>query len=122
MTTTNKYRLEFELSGLPPTTNGSHGSWFRIAADRKKWRTAARLKATPAPPTPLTKARLICTRCSSVKADFDNLAISFKPLVDGLRDAGIIADDKDSILVERQYLHEVAKKNAGKVRIVVEEI
>lgn len=117
------YRLDFDLIGLPKTTNGAHGHWRAAAAERKKWRDAVTLVAKfRRPPKPLSKARLELTRFSSSKADFDNLVISFKSCVDGLKDAGVISDDKDAVIVDRKYLWEKAPKGKGRVRIVVEEV
>jgi Holliday junction resolvase RusA-like endonuclease len=117
------YVLCFELPGLPKTVNGAHGSWQAAARERKKWRTAVCMVARfRRPEKPLNKARLILTRFSSVKPDYDNLAISFKSAVDGLTDAGIISDDKDSVVLERQYLWERAGPRKGRIRIEVQEL
>ena len=74
------------------------------------------------PKTPLTTCRLTCTRFSSSRMDFDNLATSFKPIVDSLVDAGIIADDNMTVIVERQYVWAPAKRGVGFVRIRVESL
>lgn len=117
------YRLEIEIAGLPKTTNGSHGHWRAAASERKLWRNAVKLRASSKRPnSPLLKARLYLTRFSSGKTDYDNLVISFKSCVDGLKDARVISDDKDSVVIERHYLTEFASPKKGKVRIVVEEI
>jgi Holliday junction resolvase RusA-like endonuclease len=117
------YRLEIELPGLPKNPNGSHGHWRTAHGIRKTWRNAACLVAkTKAPPLPLSKCRLECTRFSTSSSDYDNLVASFKPLIDGLKDAGIIKDDNQNCIIERKYTCEKAKPKQGKVRIIVEEI
>lgn len=117
------YKLDFELLGLPPTTNGSHGHWRVAAAERKRWRTASATIAKLRRPTkPLERIRLVLTRFSSSKPDRDNLAISFKPIVDGLRDGGVIVDDTDEVIVSCAYQWIKSSPKQGKIRIEVEEI
>lgn len=72
------------------------------------------------PKEPLQKATLILTRCSSRETDFDNLVISFKPIVDGLVDARVLADDTGQVIVSRKYQWEKAPGKKGLVRIRVE--
>lgn len=117
------YRLEIELPGLPPTTNGAQGSWRAAAGKRKFWRTATCILAkAKRPQSPLTSCRITATRFSSAEPDYDNLVISFKSVIDGLKDAGVINDDKNSVVKERLYLWFRAPKGKGRVGIVVEEI
>jgi Holliday junction resolvase RusA-like endonuclease len=117
------YRLELELIGLPKTVNGPHGSWQRAAAERKKWRSLVE-QATlgKRPSKPLDTARITLTRLSSNEPDYDNLAASFKSVVDGLRDAGIIVDDKKKNIGACIYLWEKTSPKNGKIRVLVEEI
>lgn len=117
------YRLEFILDGLPPTANSHKAHWAVSGRERKRWRDAARLRAMiQRPPSPLTKCRLICTRFSYREPDFDNLTQSFKSVIDGLKDAGVILDDKPSVVLERKYLWERAPQKQGKIQVIVEEI
>jgi hypothetical protein len=117
------FKLLIEIPGLPKTTNGSHGHWAVAAAERKKWRTAVKTIAyMRRPDKPLVKVRLTLTRCSSGKTDHDNRVISFKGVVDGLKDAKIILDDTDAVIVERHYPQEKAPRGKGSIRIFVEEI
>lgn len=116
------YYFFFQIPGLPKTTNGSHGSWQKAAGERKKWRSlSCRSAERNRPPNPLARAKLTLTRCSSNKPDLDNLAISFKGIVDGLKDARIIVDDSDDF-VERKYLWEKAPRGEGKITVAIEEI
>ncbi len=117
------YKLDFEISGLPPTTNGSHGHWAIAAAQRRQWRAAsASISRTRRPDKPLERVSMTLTRFSGSKPDRDNLAISFKPIIDGLRDGGIIVDDTDEIIVNLKYQWEKIGPRKGKVRIEVVEI
>jgi Holliday junction resolvase RusA-like endonuclease len=116
------YVLQFELPGLPRTTNGSHGHWRTKAASVKKWKQAVFTKAWPRRPTePLACAIITFTRCSSVEPDFDNLVISFKACMDGLRQAKIIVDDKKKNVGRPEYLWEYAPKGQGKIKIKIEQ-
>jgi Holliday junction resolvase RusA-like endonuclease len=116
------YKLTIELPALPKTTNGSHGHWSVIAAERKKWRRlvvfAVGIKR---PAKPLMQAKATFTRFSSNEPDDDNLSISFKSVRDGLVDAGVIADDKNRILTAT-YRWEKAPPKKGKITIEVEEV
>lgn len=115
--------LEFEINGLPPTTNGSHGHWAVVARERKKWRDSVRMVAYyRRPPSPLEKAKLTLTRCSCRATDYDNRVISFKPVVDGLVDAKVLAGDTDSVIVERHYPFEKVGMREGKIRVRVEAV
>jgi Holliday junction resolvase RusA-like endonuclease len=57
-------------------------------------------------------------RHSSVKGDPDNIIGSFKAIIDGLKDAGVLADDRDVELVPR---HVKAPQGKGMMEIIVEE-
>lgn len=117
------YRLEFELAGLPSTGNSHKAHWAIAGKERKRWRDATRLRTfMQRPPEPLTSCRIIATRYSGSEPDYDNLAHSFKSVIDGLKDAGVIKDDKPSIVLERKYLWERVPKKMGKIKVIVEEI
>ena len=117
------YFLEFELSGLPKNPNGAHGHWTVASAERKRWRrlTFERCRFF-APSKPLFKCSIECVRYSTRASDFDNLVASFKPIIDGLKDAKIIFDDNEKCVVGRVYSNGKAKKNEGKVKIIVREL
>jgi len=94
---TKKYHLEFVIEGLPKiTSNGSQGSWRAKYGNSKKWKQAVlhALASKKLPSEPLKKAKITLTRISSTQPDFDNLAISFKPVIDGLVEGNILVDDK----------------------------
>jgi Holliday junction resolvase RusA-like endonuclease len=54
--------------------------------------------------------------------DEDNIAGSFKPLIDGLKDAGIISDDKKECVVHREYRWAKAPQGEGRVQISILEL
>lgn len=116
------YKIQYDLPGLPKGLNGSHGHHYAAAAIRKKWRkmSASGALGVGVPKEPLARCRIVCTRFSSSEMDYDNLVSSFKPIVDGLKDAGVILDDKSSVIVERSYRWEKVPAKSGHVRIAVE--
>jgi Holliday junction resolvase RusA-like endonuclease len=117
------YRLEFELPGLPDSPNRrQNASWKSTHFRSKKWKDWVCLKTCGyRPPAPLPRARVTLLRFSSVEMDPDNLAASFKPILDGLQIAQVILNDRrkniDMTFGWRQWA-----KNAGKIRVIVEEI
>lgn len=116
------YRLEFELAGLPSTPNGAHGAWQVAYKKRKEWRGRVKLRVImQRPPAPLQKSRVTMTRCSSRQPDYGNLVASFKSVLDGLKDGGIIFDDAPKY-VEDVYKWEKAKPKESKIRVLVEEL
>lgn len=116
------YLLEFELSGLPGTTNALMVHWRVRQRHTQKWKSAVYVECIRSglPPEPLEKARLTFTRCSAKECDFDGLVSSFKSLCDGLITAGVIKDDKPSVIGQPTYLWEYARPKKGKVKIKVE--
>lgn len=120
------YVLEFELPSLPPMTNRASGAsnhWRHIHAERKRWReTVATIARVRRPSSPLERAKLTLTRCSSVCPDADGLVSGFKPIVDGLVDGGVLRDDKLRTTGMPDYRWESAPKGLGKVRIRVEAV
>lgn len=120
MSAPESYKIEFEIDGLPRTTNGSHGHWRVKHAHTLAWQKRVFDKAFPLRPSePLTSARITLTRLSSNEPDFDNLAISFKPVIDGLRRAGVIADDKQSVIGRPEYAWEKTSPRKGRIRVCV---
>lgn len=116
-----KIEVYFEVPGLPPTPNGSNGHPQTVAANRKKWRRMTYAAALPAvrPERPLVDVELTITRYSSCPSDFDNRVAAAKPIVDGLKDAGIILDDSDKFIVRRDYPQGSAPQGGGYVSVLV---
>lgn len=118
------FLLVIELPGLPPTANArSPGNLWKGVKERKAWREAvARIARLRRPPAPLTRVSLTCIRYSPVSMDYDNRVACFKPLIDGLKDAGVILDDNDNVVLQRYYPPGRAKRGEGKVRIEIREL
>lgn len=118
------YQLEFRIDGLPKVlTNGSQGSWKASHFHKKKWKRAVAFAVRyQTPDKPLTSARVECVRHSSRRPDRDNLAASFKSILDGLVDAGVLLDDSDDIIKEMKYRWEKVSPKDGFITVVVEEI
>ncbi len=117
------YTLEFELKGLPRPTNQLMVHWRVKHSHAKEWKLKVIHHVVLnklAPSEPLTKAKLTLTRYSATEPDFDGLVSSFKHVQDGLIRAGVIADDKQSVIGQPTYLWEYVKRNAGKIKIKVE--
>ena len=117
------YTLKFQLAGLPKIiSNGGHGNW-RVKAARVRAMKHSVLLAVgiKKPKTPLTKARIVFTRHSSLEPDPDNLIISFKSCMDGLKLAGVIIDDRRINIGTSQYKWIYAPKNKGFITVEVYE-
>ena len=118
------FRLVVKAMGLPKLNNGHYASWRTAAAERKKWRRAIYLLSfTKKPHHPLSRCKITCTRFAyGKKPDFDNLVISFKSCIDGLKDAGVILDDGPDVILERVYKSDKAPAKKGWIEIEVEEL
>lgn len=99
------YRKKIELKGLPKTTNsGGRSHWAVKAKEARKWKTYVLATiGNDKPDSPLKKAKLTCLRASSVEPDFDGLVSSFKHIIDGLKAAGVIEDDKPSVIGQPKF-------------------
>lgn len=117
------YRLEFELPGLPESPNRrQNASWKSTHFKAKRWKDQIALRTCGLRPlAPLPRARVRLLRYSSVEMDPDNLAASFKPILDGLQIAQVILNDRSkNIAVEFGWRS--SAQGMGKIRIIVEEI
>lgn len=118
------YVLEFELPGLPKTTNAiGRAHWAVKVREVRSWTAAVMaLIAHKRPLEPLSRATLTLTRFSSAEPDYDNLVISFKPVIDALVRAQVLTSDKPSVIGQPEYRWEKAKPRQGMIRVRVEEI
>jgi hypothetical protein len=118
------YNLRIIIPQLPAiTSNGSHGHWLKTARKQREWRRLVVYNVGfRTPDKPLEKASVTFIRHSSVQPDDDNLRISFKSVRDGLKDAGVIIDDKPANLPNPIYKWERAPKGAGFISIFIQEI
>jgi Holliday junction resolvase RusA-like endonuclease len=117
------YRLHFTIMGLPKTTNaGGRSHWAVKVKESKSWKRSVYLaSSSQLPQDPLSRARVYLTRHSSGKIDYDGLVSSFKHVLDGLVDAGVLKDDSMRV-VDMFYLKKPAKPGQGKIEVYVEEI
>lgn len=110
---------------LPKTTNDNvrlHWRVKHVESLKLKSRVKTQVVLHGPPPAPLDKARVTLERHSSSEPDFDGLVSGFKFILDGLVDAGVLINDKMSVIGAPIYIWKKAKKCAGKVKITVEEI
>lgn len=130
------FRLEFTIEGLPKTTNGNaRRHWRALHNEAKTWKkhvldaekkTSWHTKASDDPPKalinpcPLDKAKLTLTRFSSSEPDWDGLVSSFKHVIDGLVEAGVIVDDKMSVIGQPQYFWVKCAPKKGRIKVEVE--
>lgn len=123
-TSRDPYVLEFEIGGLPKTTNAmNRAKWQTQHAHAKKWYLwVATVAVHFVPEIPFKKAKLTLTRCSSKETDFDGLVSSFKAIIDSLVKLRIIEDDKMSNIGQPEYHWESAPQRKGKIRVKVEGI
>jgi hypothetical protein len=116
------YRLEFELEGLPKNQN-ARLHWRARHKENLLWKKAVWYGTLGKRPLlPLPRARLTLTRISSVSPDSDNIVAGFKPIIDGLVESKILANDKWENIGMPEYRWEKGAPKQGRVRIVVEEV
>lgn len=120
-------RIRLEIDGLPELPNKlQRRHWRYIASHAKRWHKAvadalliARSEGVELPAAPFRSARLILTRHSTQEPDRDNLAASWKPVIDGLTRAGLIWDDKPSVIGTPECRWVKAKRGEGRVTVEV---
>lgn len=115
--------LSFKLAGLPKTTNASrrHGHWGALLSESRKWKKAvwAAVQIAGKPTQPMRSARIELIRHSSTEPDFDNLVSSFKWILDGLIDAGVITSDKSIVIGQPTYMWKKARPGNGMIEVRV---
>ncbi|MEY5061664.1 MAG: hypothetical protein RIS45_1585 [Planctomycetota bacterium] len=118
--------LDLVIHGLPSCNSAAAVHWRKRHAERQAWKShvtgAVLAKLGRFPSKPLERARVTLTRCSSQEPDADNLASSFKFVLDGLKLAGVIEDDKPSCIGTPEFRWEKTGPKVGCVRIRVEEV
>jgi Holliday junction resolvase RusA-like endonuclease len=117
--------ITLEIPGLPTMINKSKSfHWAKRAKETKQWKQLVFFHLQSKgliPPAPYQKAEVTLTRCSAAVGDMDNIAASFKAVLDGLTEAGVIEDDSPKH-VELSYGWEKAKALAGHIRIQVKDL
>lgn len=104
-----------------PSGRSTH--WRLKHAEAKHWKKEVAIAvACKQPPAPLERARLTLVRYSSVSPDPDGLVSGFKHVIDGLRDAGVIANDRWENIGMPNYLWEKCAPKAGRIMVIVEEV
>ena len=118
------YSLHLIIPGLPKPVNQTTGKhWRHRYKNSKAWKETVGYHCLGLEPEmPLLRAKLTLIRRSSRCPDSDGLVSSFKPVIDGLVDAEIIADDTYKIIGMPEYKWEQVKPNDGHIEIIVEEM
>ena len=118
--------LNVTIPGLPPMNTADGLNRWRRHTLKKLWEGkvagAVLMELGRWPSKPLDRAAVTITRCSSSEPDFDGLVQGGKFLLDGLVKAGVIADDKPSVIGQPVFRWEKAPPKQGCVRIVVEAV
>lgn len=113
---------EFSIKYLPKTINAIGRSHWTVKSNEAKrckdmvWEQCARIGIVG---ERLQKATLEFTRHSFKEPDFDGLVSSFKHIIDGLTVAGVIEDDKPSVIGSPVFKWEWAPKMSGYISIKV---
>lgn len=117
------YHLEISLPILPKSVNQKSGRhWQVVKQERDKIKNLIAFATTKKrPSSPLKKAYLVCTRFSSVCPDYDGLVSTFKHVIDGLVEAGILEDDSMDHIGMPEFHWKKAKPKEGHITVVVEE-
>jgi hypothetical protein len=118
-----KYELEFEIKSVIPSYNVilskgwkyRHFSFLKIKSEIKT-QVSGR-----APAIPLKKFKIHIHRFVERELDIDNFVASLKPIIDGLRMAGVIEDDNWKLMNEIGFDQTKVKRDQRVTRIRVEE-
>lgn len=121
------YRLEVTIPGLPKLPNQllwKH--WRTVKRNTDAWKGHVRLATLgQRPPAPLKCAYVVCRRYGVRACDPDALPGSFKPLLDGLVEARILAGDRAenfAMGAPGYRFHRVAHRADQRITIEVVEI
>lgn len=110
------------LDELPPGLNGNEGLIREHWAARKKRKDRYFIKLrSQTLNRHLGTVRIIYTRYTSSFMDWDNAAASVKLILDSLKDAKIIIDDKPSIVIEFTPRQIKVKRDQQRVEIIIED-
>lgn len=115
------YRLEIEIAGLPDLQSLRYAHWRTRHRHDREWKylVDGHAQAKGLPPEPLESAHLELVRYSTREPDTENLANSFKALVDALKGTVIVDDSPRH--VSREYRWERVGPREGRVRLIVTE-
>ena len=120
----------FCIEELPQCNPSDNRHWRHKPRDRVQWGILMRaaLGRQPRPKVPLEHAHVECVRYSSRQADFENLAVSFKLVIDLLQvdgksnpgGLGLIVNDGPASLT-REYRWVQAPPKRGRIEITLTE-
>jgi len=122
------FKLTFEIHELPKMPNQLLGSHWAIRSKHaKKWKLLVQRELIKDDlifnPPRLKNAKLTLTRFAAGRGpDYDNLALSFKPVIDALVSSKVIIDDTMAVIGKSDYRFEKGKRNEGKIKVEIEEI
>jgi Holliday junction resolvase RusA-like endonuclease len=116
--------ISLTINDLPKMPNMIlHAHWRNVQAESKKWHGLVKIYLRHnVPKAPFKKAKLILTRYSMREPDYDGLVGSFKYVVDGLVKAGVIVDDKFSVIGKSEYKWEKCKKIDQRIEVSIENV
>jgi hypothetical protein len=118
-----KYKRTEKINALPSLMNKSGHHWAVVEKARKQWhKWVDQAFMIGKPSKPISHCKLSLVRATANVCDYDNLVISFKPVVDGLVKAGIIADDDFQTVVDRHYSFLKVPRKEAHILITVEEL
>ena len=116
------YVLEVEIPGLPAMNSSSRLNRWRDITEKNRWANEVMLATRgKRPAKPLQRAKVTYIRRSAVEPDYVNLVASFKHPEDGLVKAGIIVDDKPSVIGRPDIRWEKVAARNGSIVLRVEE-
>ena len=121
------YLLELEVSIAPTDSNKILGvnKYAKNSIFKKVKNEVVHLVRGKGPKTPLTSFKISAHRYSPQYMDKDNFHSLLKPYFDGLKLAGVIADDKWEYINDdnsRVFQTKIKMKDRKKIVIRVEEI
>ncbi len=115
------YMLTIEVHGdVPPATNAILGAHWRVKHENAvKWKKIIIPPLAPfLPEKPLEQAQISACRYSHRMVDFDGLVASLKPVIDSLKDAGVIIDDRWSVTGRWNVFQEFRPKKQGQSLVI----
>ena len=121
-----KVEVRVKVPELPPGPNGSRGNPIAHSQWVKSWRESARdiVKEAVGEVEPLSRARITVVMCRTRigQADPDNDLARCKPILDGLRDAGLLRKDTYRAVEYGPISEQRADQRGPGVLLVVEEL
>lgn len=116
--------IRIEIKDLPKMPNSLiRKHWIFITKEKNKWHGLVKLYLRHnKPANPFKQAKLTLTRYSTKDPDYDGLVGSFKYVIDGLVNAGVIIDDKFSVIGMSEYKWVKCKKEEQRIEVTVVDV